>query len=97
MIQYLRVLVNNDHPVTLLSPQDGEFMNFKVAGQWYSPQKPVSEEVDYIINQFNFYPHVIRSRNDPIFGKLADSHYQNTVFFSPQDGTFMNSKVRGQW
>jgi hypothetical protein len=46
-------------------------MNFKVAGQWYLPQKLVSEEVDYIINQFYFFPHVVRARNDPIFGKTG--------------------------
>jgi hypothetical protein len=53
-------------------------MNFKVAGQWCLPQKLVSGEVDYIINQLNFFPHLIRARNDPIFGKtgrIASSKY----------------------
>jgi hypothetical protein len=71
MIQYLRKLVDLDHQITFISPQDGEFMNFKVAGQWYLPQKLVSEEVDYIINQLNFFPCLIRARNDPIFGKTG--------------------------
>jgi hypothetical protein len=80
MIQYLRVLVvtTNDHPVTLLSPQDGEFMNFKVTAWWYLPQQLVSGEADYIINQLNFFLHVIRARNYPIFektGRFRSSNY----------------------
>jgi hypothetical protein len=78
MIQYLRVLVNNDHPVPLLSPQDGEFMSSKVTAWWYLPQLLVSREVDYIINQLNFFLHVIRGRSDPIFektGRFGSSNY----------------------
>jgi hypothetical protein len=78
MIQYLRKLADLDHQITFISPQDDEFINSKVAGQWYLPQLLVSREVDYIINQFNFFLHVIRARSDPIFektGRFGSSNY----------------------
>jgi hypothetical protein len=65
MIQYLKVLVNKDHPVTVLSPQDGEFINSKVMAWWYLPQKFASGEVEYGKNQFSFFLLFIRTRKVP--------------------------------
>jgi hypothetical protein len=61
------MVVNNDHQIDFLSPQDGEFINYTVTAQWYWPLQSVYGEVEYLSNQYYFFHHLVFAWNDPFF------------------------------
>jgi hypothetical protein len=70
-ISDIRELVNNDHPIDFLSPQDGEFMKSKATAQWYLPLQLASGEVEYVRKWFNLFNHLVRAWTVPLFERTG--------------------------
>jgi hypothetical protein len=55
----LRKLVNNYHKISFLSTPDGEFMVYTDMDWWYCPLPLVSREVEFILNWYNTFHHLL--------------------------------------